>query len=70
MIGSKLASRIKALASRMRRLYHSTTFWCSLYQYKGMRTAKEEDNIRFLIQAKTMRNDVSDAKIKIKRRMK
>jgi len=34
-----------------------------------MRIAKEEDDIRFLIQAKTMKNDVFDARIKIKRRM-
>ena len=34
-----------------------------------MRTANEEDNIRFSIQVKMMKNDVFDARIRIKRRM-
>ena len=48
-------------------LHHLTS--ASTTSIKGMITAKEEDNVKFLIQAKMMRNDVFDAKMKIKRRM-
>ena len=34
-----------------------------------MTIVKEEDKIRLLIQVKMMKNDVFDARIKIKRRM-
>jgi len=39
------------------------------YQHEGMQTAKEENNIRFLIQVKMMKNDIFDAIINIKGRM-